>query len=111
LEVDLHKISIVVQEFHVKITDLEAWVTQPTPLEELELWETELKEAVARLTTLEEECQKSYNDVGQIWNCWIEDEPLKHASQNVREVQEQLEKLHVEMVMIAIKDKMLKIHE
>ena len=48
----------MVKELHVNITDLEAQVVSTTPPEELEHKENELKDVVAHLTALEEECQK-----------------------------------------------------
>lgn len=86
LEVNLHKFKEVVKELLMKITYFEARVVPTTPPEELECRENQLKDVVARLTTLKYEYQQLYNEVGHTWKIWIEDEDIKQESQNFKEV-------------------------
>lgn len=93
MEVRIHKIGTVVQELWVKITDLEARVVPTTLLEEIKQRKSVLQEVVSYLPYLESECQQAYKNAEKAWNYWVEDEQLKQASQNVREVEVQLDKL------------------
>lgn len=100
-----------IQKFKEKISNLEACIVPSTPLEVRELRQKGIQDTVDRIRVLEVDCAQCYKQSEILWNQLEEDEALKIATSKVQVVQNQLENLRVTMLIMSIKETMVKMSD